>query len=152
MEALRRAGFVGDDTLSFDLRGSGREIVLAGEIACLGRIVVDVFKVLEVLGRGQGADAMVQTLFYSYNVFLQSGNNILRYDNLHPRKDHPDDHHKHAYDWESGEQLPGSPAWIGAGKWPTLGEVLREAQAWYYEHREWLEGAEEFPSLGARGQ
>lgn len=149
MEALRRGGFVGDDTLSFDPRAES-EIVLAGEIACLGRIVVDVFKVLEVL-EGEGADAMVQTLFYSYNVFLRGGNNILRYDNLHPRKDHPDDHHKHTYDWKTGEQLPDSPVWIGAEEWPTLGEVLREAQSWYYEHRERLEGAEEFPSLGARG-
>lgn len=150
MEAFRRAGFVGDDTLSFDARAGG-ELVLAGEIACLGRIVVDVFKVLEVL-EGTGADAMVQTLFYSYNVFVRGGNNIIRYDNLHPRKDHPDDHHKHTYDWTTGEQLQDSPAWIGAKKWPTLGEVLREAQDWYYEHREELEGVEEFPVLGARGQ
>jgi hypothetical protein len=150
MAALRRGGFVGDDTLSVEPRAEG-EIVLAGEIACLGRIVVDVFKVLEVL-EGEGADAMVQTLFYSYNVFLRGGNNILRYDNLHPRKDHPDDHHKHTYSWKTGEQLPGSPVWIGAEKWPTLGEVLREVQSWYYEHREQLERAEEFPSLGARGK
>ena len=87
MEDLRRGGFVGDDTLSFDARAGG-ELVLAGEIACLGHIVVDVFKVLEVL-EGAGADAMVQTLFYSYNVFVRGGNNIIRYDNLHPRKDHP---------------------------------------------------------------
>jgi hypothetical protein len=147
MHQMRSKGFVGADTL--ELRDVGAGVLrMRGEIACSGGLVVDVRKFLEVLD-GEGQDARVQTFEYKYNAFVRGGHNVLRYDNTHPYPGHADAHHKHVYDRETGRQVPGSPFWIGADRWPTLGEVLDELERWYWENRDDL--PEGFPSLGVRG-
>jgi len=152
MEQLRASGFVGPDDLSFvEVPGAG--FFLVGEVACKGRIVVSVEKFLTLL-EGEGVAAMVQTEWYSYNAFVRGWHNILRYDNQHPHELYPghlDEHHRHTFDWQTGEERSDSPAWIGAEKWPTLSEAIREVQAWYWDHRQELPDPEEFPELGAKG-
>jgi hypothetical protein len=142
MEGLRNSGFVHADNLEFKQRPNS--VTLEGEIACLGNIVVSVYKTLEVLG-GQGLEATVQTVAYAYNVRIHNQHNIFRYDNLHPIKDFPDNHHKDPYDWRTGERLPSE--WVGQRDWPTLADVLWEAQRWYYEHMNELDNPSGIPPV-----
>lgn len=130
------------DTLRFEVIG-GRLLVLRGEIACLGKILVSVNKVLEILDDED--DPLVQTVRYAYNAHVQGWGNVLRYDNA-PHHGHDDYHHRHRYDWTTGQQLEGSPEWIGEDRWPHLSDVLAELERWYWDHvTELPEGA---PELG----
>lgn len=122
MERLKNSGFVYADNLEFkEVPGA---VTLEGEIACLGNIVVSVLKTLDVL-EGEGLEALVQTATYSYNVRVAGKHNIFRYDNLHSHG-HPGNHHKDVYDWPTGERLPSE--WVGETSWPTLADVVWEAQ------------------------
>lgn len=147
MDQFRSGGFVGNDTLAFDFGSSGT-LSMKGEIACLGRIVIRVEKNLVL--EGEGSDPLVRTVDYAYNAWIRGRHNILRYDNLHRYEGHGDEHHKHEYDWTTGEQLVGSPSWVGVDNWPTLGQFIEEVQEWYWVHRNQLEGADEYPELGTR--
>ena len=152
MGQLRTSGFIGADTLTFEELPGAMGIFLSGEVACKGRIVVSVEKFLDVL-EGDGPTALVQTEWYSYNAFVRGWHNVLRYDNQHPQKlypGHSDPHHKHKFDWRSGEEVDGSPAWIGADEWPTLSEVVRELERWYWDNREDLPDPDKFPQLSLR--
>ena len=123
-------GFVAFDETKFTFLT--REMVLLfGHLGCSGGIVVGVEKYLQVSGELDGSP-LVQTSQYSYNVWLQGGYNLLRYDNSHVHPGHPDKHHKHEFDWRTGAELSHSPICIGAAAWPTLGEVLHETRDWYY--------------------
>lgn len=148
MEGFRVGGFVGADKLEIEI--APHEVTMEGEIACLGNIVVNVLKTLEVL-EGEGPDATVQTVAYAYNVSIRNRFNIFRYDNLHLTKGHPDPHHKDVYDWRTGEQLPESPKWVGAEHWPTLADVIREAQRWHGDHYAELDNPDDYPELMPRG-
>jgi Family of unknown function (DUF6516) len=153
MEQLRGSEFVAADTLSFEELPGAAGIFLDGEVACKGGIVVSVEKFLDVL-EGDGPAAQVQTEWYSYNAFVRDGHNILRYDNQHPEhlyQGHQDPHHKHTFDWRSGDEEENSPTWIGADRWPTLSEVIREVESWYWANREDLPDPDSYPELGRRG-
>jgi hypothetical protein len=115
MEKLRGSAFVAADILVFEEVPGATGIFLSGEVACKGCIVVSVEKFLDVL-EGDGPAALVQTEMYTYNVFVRGGHNILRYDNQHPEhlyQGHQDPHHKHVFDWRSGDEKEGSPTWTG---------------------------------------
>jgi len=148
MEGLRASGFVNGDNLITEV-GPYR-VTIEGEIACLGGIVVNVLKTLEVL-RGEGLDAVVQTVTYAYNASVRNGFNVFRYDNLHRFKGHPDSHHKHTYDWLTGEEVAETPEPVGAEGWPSLTDVIVEAQKWHGDHYDELENPDKFPELAARG-
>lgn len=148
MDQMRADGFVGEDTLVLESIGAGL-LVMFGEIACMGGIVVRVEKYLEVL-EGEGLDASVRTVEYKYNAFIRGRNNVLRYDNSHSYPDHADAHHRHEYDWKSGKQ-PESATWVGEHRWPTLNDVLEELRRWYWENREDLPKPDGYPDLGQRG-
>ena len=149
MDQMRTDGFIGEDTLVLEPIGAGL-LTMVGEIACLGGIVVEVEKYLEVL-EGEALDAYVRTFEYKYNAFVRGHNNILRYDNSHAYAGHGDPHHKHVYDWKTGEPLPDFPAWVGERDWPTLGEVMEELRMWYWENREDLPEPDGYPELEQRG-
>ena len=151
MEQLRSSGFVGADTLGFRALSAG--LFMAGEIACKGLIVVSVEKFLARLS-GEGSASEVQTEMYSYNAFVRGGHNILRYDNQHPEllyAGHRDEHHRHDFDWRTGDELERSPVWIGAEGWPTLREAIDTVRQWHSEHYSELHSPEDFPDLGRRG-
>jgi Family of unknown function (DUF6516) len=136
MQQWRDHEFVVHDTLQlFDQKAAG--IYLAGEIACLGNIIVDVMKRLEVVPGPGGAGVWVQTVVYAYHVNVRGAGPIFRYDNQHPdhlHEGHKDEHHKHEFDWPNPEEKDGSPIWTGASGWPYLSEVLDEARNWWCDH------------------
>jgi hypothetical protein len=94
---------------------------------------------------------LVQTVWYSYNVSVRNHFNTFRYDNQDDdfsfRLDHQDAHHKHVFDWQTGNELSDSPIWVGAEKWPLLSQVLEEAEAWYWEHRGYLSQPDNYPDI-----
>lgn len=110
-------------------------LLLEGDINCLGGIRLEVSKEISIL-TGEGADAFVQTVSYSYNAFLPGIGNILRYDS--PHATHNKEHHVHRYDvLNDGEQWP-IEFLPDEEQRPTLGEVLDELAAWYYTNYEKL--------------
>lgn len=139
MQRYRALGFVGSDTLT--LRVIPRVgWLIEGEIACKGRIVVSVHKLLDFVPRGDEFD--VQTRLYAYNVRVLGQGNVFRYDNQHTHEKHPDPHHKDIFRFPSGEKLAAE--WIGADRWPTLGEVIAEALEWHADNYGSLVAPESF--------
>jgi hypothetical protein len=140
MEHFRSSGFVVTDSLAFTITPSG--VLLDGEISCLGRIVIGVRKTLVVLD-GEGNDSIVQTATYAYNAWVGGFFNFLRHDNSHTHPGHGDAHHRHVFDWRTGDHKAGSPSWCGEEGWPVLGDFIQEVSDWYWEH------LDELPALDA---
>jgi len=142
--------FVNAETLEFMPYPDGFN--LKGEISCLGQIVIDVDKFLDILN-GEGDNATVQTRWYSYNVLVRNCGNVLRYDNQdenYLRSGHQDEHHKHLFDWETRIEQQDSPFWIGQNCFPTLGDVLQEVQEWYWQNRSYLPCPDTYSEIGLR--
>ncbi len=135
MMHLHRGGIVISDSLVFTpLRES---ILLEGRVHCLGGVTIDVRKVLSILER-DGANSLVQTVHYSYNVSLEGFGNLFRYDS--PHATHNRHHHVHRYQVPESDK-DGSVEFIHDDEQiPTLGEVIGEAMDWYYRHFEDLSG------------
>ncbi len=148
MEQFRASGFVAEDSLA--LSSYAGVIRLKGEIACLGEIVVYVDKLIEE--RDDGPDPLICTFKYTYNAWVRGHQSFMRVDNAHPHPGHQDEHHRHKMDWRTGEELPGSPAWVGVAGWPTLGEFLDDVQRWFWEHRGSLPNPDSHPQLGMRSE
>lgn len=127
MGQFREREFVLADDIA--VRGLGLEYVkLVGSIRCAGGIVVTVDKTLRILD-GEGMNALVENVQYSYNVHVTGRGNVVRYDAPHAHRPY---HHAHRFDFFNGgdgliDQLIGD-------SWPTLGDVLLEAEKWYHEH------------------
>lgn len=141
MRQFRDGKFVSADTLKFKWLGAAC-LCLGGQIGCRGRIVIEVEKLLSVLDESDNPE--VQTETYSYHVSIQSSASLFRYDNSRQHTGHPDAHHKHIFAYGGHEQLPDSPVWIGAEKWPHLGDVIAEAQGWFWEHYETLDNRDDY--------
>jgi len=151
---LDSGDFVGRDNVdSRPVVSRGRAgILLRGEIGCRGRIVIGVEKFLEILERLDG-DAIVETRWYTYNVRVRGKHNIFRYDNQHPEYlhiGHHDEHHKHVFDSETGEEL--GTVWISSDGWPHLSEVIDEARDWRHHNISTLSDPNGFPELAKRGE
>jgi hypothetical protein len=134
MQHCLRQGFVGGSAL--EVRKFREHFLMEGEIGCLGEIVIGVQKVIEIVGWVNN-EPMVQTSMYAYNVSVRGMHTIFRYDTQHPDRlyaGHADPHHKHDFNWKTGDPLPESPIWTGALMWPTLGDVIWEARDWHAEH------------------
>ena len=134
MMHLHRAGFVLSNDLVFTpLRDS---ILLEGQVECLGGLLVDVRKILSIL-EGLGAESIVRTANYSYNVSLRGLGNVFRYDS--PHATHNRFHHVHRYDILNDDR-DGSVVIIpDPNDVPTLGEVVDEAVNWYFLHADQIE-------------
>ena len=125
---------------------------MSGWIHCRGRIVIQYDKKLVVVDELAG-EPLVQTEMYTYNASVQNGHNIVRYDNQHPeylRPGHADPHHKHVFDFKSGDEMPESPLWLGAAKWPHLGDVISELEQWHSDHYNELESPDDYASAPQR--
>lgn len=133
MQRFLRAGFVRSENLSFNDLGDGF-IVLEGVIECAGNIYIEVYKRIEILD-GDGANALVQTIDYSYNTSVAGIGNILRYDSPHP--DHNKEHHVHRFDIASKEEI-GVDFIPNEEDRPTLGEIVSEIETWYYDNVDWV--------------
>ena len=144
MVQLRSTTFVGADSLRLIAQPS--LILMVGDIGCLGNIRVTVEKYLaivtpkatpsEVLDGDH--DIAVQTIAYAYHASIADYGAILRYDNNHPWPRHADNHHVHRCDWRDRDDDSGRVEWIGADRWPTLGDVVREVMDWYFVNRDEL--------------
>ena len=143
MGQLRASQFVGADNLQWIAQPS--LLVLIGDIGCLGNIGITVEKYLAIVTPDATPDdvlagdhdIVVQTIGYAYHAQVRSHGMILRYDNNHPWPQHADDHHVHRGDWRDATDNVGRVEWVGADRWPTLGDVIREIETWYYEqHRD----------------
>ncbi len=139
-------GFVASDTLVWTTYAGA--ITLKGELGCRGNIVIRVSKTLEVLD-GEGQDALVQTVEYSYNASVRGHGTFLRVDNAHVHPGHRDAHHLHREDWRTKAELPGSPEWIGVDGWPTLGGFIQMVDDWYWSNRSQLPEPDGEPTLGS---
>ncbi len=151
MEHFYSSGFVCSDTLVWEAVPGA--LKLTGEIGCKGNLVIGVEKLLVVLdpdGDPEDLNVEVQTVRYAYNAFVRGHGNLLRHDNIHAHPGHPDNHHRHEFDWKTDEELDGFPAWCGAGGWPTLGEFIDEVASWYWTHRAELPEPDGEPELGLR--
>jgi hypothetical protein len=150
---VQQGSFVQHHTLRYvAVPGS---VIIVGEIACLGNIVISVEKYLEVLDDRPATDvldgeddAMVQTFLYSYNACVRGAANFLRYDNSHAWPGHADQHHKHRMDWRNnGRELPNSPGWVGRAGWPLLSTFIDEVAEWYWNNRPDLPSPDAVPDV-----
>lgn len=78
----------------------------------------------------EGGETLAARDSYTYNVTLRGVGNIFRYDGPHPS--HQSFHHVHRYDvlGDGGQEVSR----LEEDETPTLGEVIDEAENWYYEH------------------
>lgn len=131
MRMLYAEGFVQDDTLRWG--AAEGELHLAGEIACLGNIKIQVVKHLGPVP--EIAEDEVQTVDYRYTAVVSGFGRIMQIDANHSRDGHEDNHHRHEFDWKTDKEVPGSPFWVGRLKWQTLAEFIRDVAKWYWENR-----------------
>jgi hypothetical protein len=134
MQRYRDQGFVVADDLEFQHVGASL-IMLRGRIDCTHGLYIEVTKALRIVS-GTGAEAMVQTISYSYNAVLSGIGNVFRYDS--PHEDHNRDHHVHRYDVFAGDAR-GATTFHGEDGWPTLGEAIEKLRCWVSDHAEQLE-------------
>lgn len=132
MAQLERRGAVLSNGLSIGAAGNSH-ITIIGDIRCVGGICVTVHKLLRVLD-GEGANAKVQTVEYGYNVRVEGRGNLFRYDCPHG---HRPFHHVHRFEVRSGDH-EGTVDKIEPEDVPTLGDVLEEAERWFYDNYEWM--------------
>jgi hypothetical protein len=109
-------------------------VTWGGVLYCSGGIEIHISKSQQVEAHQSGR-TMVRTVEYSYNVLRREAGhavNLFRYDNVHTQPKHADPHHRHRFDAHGAEIEP--PEHMGVARWPTLGEVIREAHEWYLAH------------------
>lgn len=131
-------GEVDEDALELPNGASG-ELLIDGEIWLRDRVLkVTVTKTLEVLDDSEPGNPVVQTSSYSYNVSIVGHGNLFRY--CSPHEDgmgipHHAHHHRHQYD-PFGPNPDHSEVEIRGEDWPTLQEVIVEADEWYLKNQD----------------
>lgn len=155
IEKYRNIGdFINENTIEFNafLRYDKPLIKVQGQLGCLGEIIIDVLKYLELDNNlSYSKYPLVKTNSYAYQVFFRNGNPIFRYDNNHPDSLHDgckDPHHKHIFDFKTGKEL--GIEWIGVDKWLTLGEVIQETHDFYVCNYKMISNPYNYPVLGRR--
>lgn len=140
MQRFLRDGFIIAEALRFENLGNGY-IAIVGTIDCMGGVVLEVDKLLAIQ-EGEGADALVQTVIYTYHAHVAGQGNILRYDSPHP--DHNQFHHVHRYKFDGdGADHVTELTWEDV---PTLAEVVEELRTWVYQRWERLPGLQPPPT------
>ncbi len=129
MQQFLRGEFVFSDGVTFSAPAGGY-IAVAGEIQCLSGIRIAVDKKLKILS-GQGANALVQTCEYHYNVFVRDQGNVFRYDSPHRHRAY---HHVHRFDFLNTWSQTGIEVVPTVNVIPTLSDVINEARELYYEY------------------
>lgn len=138
MAQMLYAGQVEEDGLELPNGASGA-LVFDGELLLRDRrLKVTVTKVLEVLDDTDPSNPLVQTSMYSYNVSLVGYGNVFRY--CSPHEDgsgipHHEHHHRHQYD-PFGAEPDSYEVSFGGDDWPTLQEVISEADEWYLSNQD----------------
>jgi len=118
--------FILDDRLSIEI--GPVSVIWDGVLVLAGNVELSVEKVQDVMTRRDGRKA-VRTRRYAYHATVAVDGRkrgILRYDNHHSHPRHPDAHHRHVRDAAGAARVE----YVGAGNWPTLGEVIKELEGW----------------------
>ena len=139
---LTYQGLVSEDRLKLD-PGADGQLTLEGELLLRdGCLRLEVTKVLEIVEQTEDAgDTVVQTAKYSYNLSVPGLGNVFRYDSPHDDGadiHHHQYHHRHEYFPFSGDTDHNVVKCDYEGDWPLLGEVIQEADDWYWLHSEEL--------------
>ncbi len=135
IEQFISQGFVTADGCAFTELGNG-VLLLSGTVECLGGLFyVDVSKLLAILD-GEGPNARVKTVAYSYNAVWRGRGVVWRYDSPH---DHRQFHHVHRHDVLGAEPQRETIAEVDSNTWPTLGEAIAELRDWYYANYDAIE-------------
>lgn len=116
------------DTISVKRAPHG--LIIEGTITCLGGIYIEVDKTVRTFE--DDGETMAVRDEYTYNVVLQGQGNIFRYDGPHPV--HHQFHHVHRYDVLDGDREGAIERIEEEDDTPTLGQVVDEAEQWYYDH------------------
>lgn len=127
---------------------------IKGELSCKGLIVIDVFKLLEVVDRKDNID-YVKTRYFKYNVHIRGKFEILRYDNSDHHIHHNTTFHKHEYNWNTGVEYMAEcnccPKYcLNENDFPHLGDVVDEMYQWWIEYNQLLQNPDDFPEVGLR--
>lgn len=120
--------FILDNRLTYDLLPEG--VWWRGTLVCQDGIEVHVERYQRSFFRK--GSRWVETLFYKYEVIQRRAGRIIqvvRYDNVHAQRGHPDAHHRHVFDPDGSEIEP--PEHLGSQRWPNLGQVLDEAHEYW---------------------
>lgn len=128
-------GYVDEDGVSAQPGANGR-FYFDGVLYLRERALkLKVVKALEILD--SRANPLVQTASYSYHVSICSGGNVFRYCSPHDNENaaHHRYHHRHAYDPFGPEPEKDSVSCDGHPDWPTLSEVIEEAEGWFWDNR-----------------
>lgn len=148
IERFKSSCFIGEDNL--EIYPLPKKYLLYGTLGCKGNIVITISKTISILDYSSNGDHLVQTDIYAYNVSIEGWGNIFRYDNEdkdYLREGHFDSHHKHSYNFETKCEFSSSPRWVGKDKWPTLGDVIKEAEDWYWNYKDIYLLNDGYPSL-----
>jgi hypothetical protein len=136
LDQFRKEGFVRAEDLTFLLLRP--RILRRGLIDCLGNVEITVFEKHMIVG-GEPANPLVDRIKYSYNVSVAGRGNVFRYNS--PHGDHPEgdprrEHHVHRFDPFAPEPADTETVEVISEEAdrPGLGDVLREAADWYYDH------------------
>jgi len=132
LEGLKNSGLVTSETLAVTRLEQGN-LRLQGRVICRGGFILTVNKILKA-SKSQGVE-FVQAVKYSYHLTDSQGKDIFRYDNAHAHEHlgHQSSYHVHRFDSE-GNEFAGSPYEIpDLQDWPTLSEVLGQADCHYWD-------------------
>jgi hypothetical protein len=120
--------FILENRLAYDLLPDG--VLWRGSLVCQDGIEIHVERYQRSFFRK--GSRWVETQFYKYEVIQRRSGciiQIVRYDNVHVQRDHPDSHHRHRFDHDGNEIEP--PEHLGRNRWPNLGRVLDEAHEYW---------------------
>lgn len=132
MAKMLYSGLVVEDGLELP-NGADGELVIVGDLLLRDRVLkVTVVKSLQVLEETDPSNPDVQTSSYSYNVSLVGHGNVFRY--CSPHSDHNEYHHRHQYD-PFGSHPEANTVTDCGDDWPTLSEVIEEAEEWYWANK-----------------
>lgn len=127
MDRFLRGNFVLSEGLEF--YPADGSIVIEGTIFCIDGLEIQVKKRLLLVG-GSDDDPLVRTEYYIYNLHIPGQGPVFRYNS--PHGDHNMCHHAHRYDIFEGDTAGTVEQDFNDDAWPTLSEVIVEAEGWYY--------------------
>lgn len=102
-----------------------------GRLLCASGLEIEVDK--SQVTRRRGGRLEVKTVDYKYHVQQRTETGVrklFRYDDADHHPGHPSRHHRHAYRAGDADDA-GIVTHVGYEGWPTLGDVIGEAFAWW---------------------
>jgi len=130
MDDFCASGVIQSHTLNVDFESEFPLVKMKGKIFLRDGLRIRVMKILRITDTADGD--YIHTESYSYNVSQSGRGNVFRYDNSHPHPGHISKHHYH--EWEKPGAKEHPPIEIEDGKQPTLGQVITQADNYYWTY------------------